>query len=234
MRLNKYLALCGLGSRRSVEGLIKSGDVQVNGLVTTDLSYRICEGDQLQVHGKPVQPPRRYTYLMMHKPVGAICTQNDPQDRTTIYHYLPSGYGKLRYVGRLDLQSRGLLLMTDDGDLVHRLTHPSFEIPRSYLVWTSRPLSAADRQALIRGVDIGNDEIGKALSIKVEGKKAEITLTEGKNREIRRMMDALEHRVEDLKRVSWGSLRLGQLPPGEYRELTPEETGGLYAMVEMD
>lgn len=234
MRLNKYLALCGLGSRRSVESLIKSGEVHLNGVVTTDLSYRIVDGDQLEVQGKIVSPPRRYTYLMMHKPVGAICTHNDPEGRTTVYHYLPSGFANLRYVGRLDLQSRGLLLMTDDGDLLHRLTHPSFEVPRSYLVWTDRPLSAQDRSALIRGVDIGDNEIGKALSIKVEGKKAEITLTEGKNREIRRMMDALEHRVQDLKRVSWGSLRLGQLPPGEYRELTPEETGGLYAMVEME
>ena len=141
-------------------------------------------------------------------------------------------YQSLKYVGRLDLQSRGLLLFTDDGELLHRLTHPSFEIPRSYYVWTDRPLSEHAAQKLVDGVDIREEgaeqeEIAFATDIYLEKGFAELVLIEGKNREIRRMMRAVGYEIRDLKRVSYCKLTLGDLPAGEFRELTADEMNKL-------
>ena len=136
--------------------------------------------------------------------------------------------------GRLDLQSRGLLLFTDDGELLHRLTHPSYEIPRTYNVWTTKPLSESAAQKLVDGVDIrdpedpdAKEDIAFATDVYLEKGYAELTLIEGKNREIRRMMRALGYEIRDLKRISYCKIRLGDLPAGEYRELTPDEMNKL-------
>ena len=233
MRLNKYLAVCGVGSRRGVEEFIVSGRVKRNGEVVTTLGIVVEEGDEISVDDKVVHAPRQYSVLIFNKPPGCLCTRSDPDNRETVYDWLPSGYKQLRTVGRLDLQSRGLLLFTDDGDLAFRLTHPSYEIPRTYFGWTDRPIGPEGRAMLLAGVPIGEGEVALAKSVKIDDEKAEITLMEGKNREIRRMMEAINRRVRDLKRMSFGPLQINDLAAGEFRELTPDEMGALYHCVDL-
>lgn len=229
MRINKYLSLCGVASRRAAEIIIQEGRVQINGETITDLGHQVNEyKDIVTVDNKKVTLPKKNTTIMFHKPAGVICTKIDPQGRRTVYDYLPPAYQSLKYVGRLDLQSRGLLLFTDDGELLYRLTHPSFEIPRSYYVWTTRPLSEHAAQKLVDGVDIReegeeNEDIAFASDIYLEKGFAELVLTEGKNREIRRMMRAVGYEIRDLKRVSYCKLQLGELAAGEFRELSADE-----------
>lgn len=231
--MNKYLALCGVGSRRGVEEIISSGRIALNGEVVTDLGRRVEDGDVVTLDGKPVKTPKRYTVLILNKPPGCLSTRTDPQGRQTVYDWLPEGYKNLRNVGRLDLQSRGLLIFTDDGDLAYRLTHPSYEIRRTYHVWTDRPIGPEGRTALLEGVDLGDGEFAVAKSVKLDEEKAEIVLTEGKNREIRRMMEGINRRVRDLKRISFGPIRIDDLAAGDFRELTPAEVKALYLSVEM-
>lgn len=233
MRINKYLSLCGVASRRNAENLVREGRVSINGVPVGDLATQVEDGDLVTLDGLTLHTPRQYTVLLFHKPPGCVCTAHDPQDRRTVYDYLPPGYRSLKYVGRLDLQSRGLLLFSDDGELVHRMTHPRYQVPRSYLVWTDKPLNRRDVSALLQGVDIGEGETGTALDVRLGDGVAELTLTEGKNREIRRMMEALGLRIRDLKRVSWGPLGLGDLPAGEFRELDAAEIDSLCQLVEL-
>jgi len=229
MRINKFISLCGIASRRAADSLIADGRVEVNGQVVSDLGHQIDENvDQVKVDGKAARLPKKTTTIMFHKPAGCVCTKDDPQGRRTVYDYLPPAYHSLKYVGRLDLQSRGLLLFTDDGELLHRLTHPSYEVPRSYFVWTDRPLSEHAAQRLVDGVDIREEdsdveEIAFATDIYLENGFVELVLIEGKNREIRRMMRAVGYEIRDLKRVSYCRLQLGELPAGEFRELTADE-----------
>lgn len=229
MRINKFISLCGIASRRAADALIADGRVEVNGQVIDDLGHQIDENvDQVLVDGKVAKLPKKTTTIMFHKPAGCVCTKDDPQGRRTVYDYLPPAYQSLKYVGRLDLQSRGLLLFTDDGELLHRLTHPSFEVPRSYFVWTDRPLSEHAAQRLVDGVDIRDEdsdveEIAFATDVYLEKGFVELVLIEGNNREIRRMMRAVGYEIRDLKRVSYCRLQLGDLPAGEFRELTADE-----------
>lgn len=233
MRINKFISLCGIASRRAADTLIADGKVMVNGEVISDLGHQVDEEkDQVVVDGVRARLPKKTTTIMFHKPAGCVCTKDDPQGRQTVYDFLPPGYHTLKYVGRLDLQSRGLILFTDDGELLHRLTHPSYEIPRSYFVWTDRPLSEHAAQRLVDGVDIREEdaeeeEIAFATDIYLEKGFAELVLTEGKNREIRRMMRAVGYEIRDLKRVSYCRLQLGDLPAGEFRELTADEMNKL-------
>ena len=205
MRINKYISLSGFASRRAADELVADGRVQVNGETISDLGHQVDE----------------------------------TKDQVT-YDYLPPGYHNFKYVGRLDLQSRGLLLFTDDGELLYRLTHPSFEVPRSYYVWTTRPLSESAAQRLVDGVDIrdpedpdAREEIAFATDVYLENGFAELVLIEGKNREIRRMMRAIGYEIRDLKRVSYCQIQLGDLPAGEFRELTPNELNKLRQAVHL-
>ena len=229
MRINKYISLSGIASRRAADELVRNGQVQVNGETISDLGHQVDEEkDCVTVNGKVAKLPKKTKVILFHKPAGCVCTKDDPQGRRTVYDYLPPGYQGFKYVGRLDLQSRGLLLFTDDGELLHRLTHPSYEIPRSYYVWTDRPLSEHAAQKLVDGVDIREEgaeqeEIAFATDIYLEKGFAELVLIEGKNREIRRMMRAVGYEIRDLKRVSYCKLTLGDLPAGEFRELTADE-----------
>ena len=231
MRINKFISQCGIASRRAADNLITEGRVQVNGITINNLGYIIDEvNDQVLVDGKIARLPKKTKVILFNKPAGCVCTKDDPQQRTTVYDYLPNGYRSFKYVGRLDLQSRGLLLFTDDGELLYRLTHPSYEIPRSYFVWTTRPLSESAAQKLVDGVDIrdagdpdAKEEIAYATDIYLEKDYAELWLIEGKNREIRRMMRAVGYEIRDLKRVSYCGIKLGDLPSGEFRELTADE-----------
>jgi 23S rRNA pseudouridine2605 synthase len=228
LRLNKYLALCGFGSRRSVEDLIRNGQVTVDGATVIDLSRRVGEADKVAVNGKPARPPREHTYVLFNKPPGYLCSRSDPFGRPTIYDLLPEKFRRLHYVGRLDNQSRGLLLLTTDGDWTQGLTHPSHEVPRTYRVKTETPMSKGDAEELREGVRIGPDETAKAVTVKPSKDGWEITLKEGKKREIRRMLEVLEHKVIDLQRIRFGGLDLGDLPEGEFRPLSPAEIARLH------
>lgn len=228
MRINKFLSLCGVASRRAADEIVREGRVQVNGEVLDEPGREVDEGDDVRVDGKRVSPPKRHRIILFHKPAGCVCSASDPQDRATVYDYLPAEYRSMKYIGRLDLQSRGLLLFTDDGDLIYRLTHPKFEVPRSYYVWTTRPLSRSAADRLIAGVEIGeNDrgeiEKGHAEEIFFDQGFFEMVLCEGKNREIRRMLEAVGYTIRDLKRVSYAGITLGNMRPGEFRELSPSE-----------
>lgn len=228
LRLNRYLALCGFGSRRGVEDLIRNGEVTVNGETATDLGRRVGEGDKVAVNGKPARPPREHVYVALNKPAGYLCSRTDPFGRPTIYDLLPQDYLRLHYVGRLDYQSRGLILLTSDGDWTQGLTHPSHEVPRTYLVQTAAPLSPRDADELVEGVLIGPEETARAVSAQPAGEGWEITLQEGKKREIRRMLEVLDHKVIDLQRIRFGGLELGKLPEGEFRLLSRAEIARLH------
>lgn len=228
MRINKYLSLCGVASRRASDALIRDGKVQVNGKILEEPGLEVGDGDEVRVEGKLVRPPRKKKIILFHKPAGCVCSADDPQGRSTVYDYLPPEYRSMKYIGRLDLQSRGLLLFSDDGDLIYRLTHPKFEVPRSYFVWTTRPLSRSDAERLVDGVEIGENERGEietghAEEIFFDEGFFELVLCEGKNREIRRMLEAVGYTIRDLKRVTYAGISLGNLGPGEFRELSPAE-----------
>jgi 23S rRNA pseudouridine2605 synthase len=228
LRLNRYLALCGFGSRRSVEELIRNGEVTVNGETVADLGRRVAEGDAVAVNGRPARPPREHLYIVLNKPAGYLCSRTDPFGRRTIYDLLPKDYLRLHYVGRLDYQSRGLILLTTDGEWTQGLTHPSHEVPRTYLVHTESPVSPQDAEELVEGVLIGPEETARAASAHPAGDGWEITLQEGKKREIRRMLEVLDHKVIDLQRIRFGGLELGELPEGEFRPLSRAEIARLH------
>jgi len=233
VRINQYISQCGIASRRKAEALILEGKVSVNGVIVKELSRQISETDLVEIAGQKVSPAKQHTTIAFHKPPGVICTATDPQGRKTIYDCLPSGFSNLKYMGRLDLQSRGLVLLSDDGELVYRLTHPKYQIERSYLVWTSRELSRRAMENLLNGIDIGEGEIGKVKDIFLDDGFVELVLTEGKNREIRKMLHALHYHIEDLKRVSFANITLGNLAVGDYREVVGEELRELMLKVNL-
>lgn len=228
MRINRYLALCGFGSRRAVEDLIRGGAVTVAGEVVYDLGRQIGEGEKVAVLGKPARPPQAYAYVLLNKPKGYLCSVGDPFDRPTIYRLLPAEFKTLHYVGRLDYNSRGLVLLTNDGALTHSLLHPSREVPRTYAIKTRKPMAEKDAEALMAGVDIGFEHPAAAASVRQLEDHLEIVLQEGKNREIRRMLEVVGYRVVDLQRIRFGALELGDLPEGKWRRLTAAEIADLH------
>jgi 23S rRNA pseudouridine2605 synthase len=228
MRINRYLALCGLGSRRNVEALIREGAVKVNGETVTDLACRIEEGHQVEVHGRSAKPPQEHEYILFHKPAGYLCSATDPFGRPTIYDILPLEFRKLHYVGRLDFNSRGLIILTNDGGLTHDLLHPSREVPRTYKVWTRKPLEPEELDKLRSGMEIGSGELAIPVSVKPLVDHFEMVLREGKNREIRRMLEVLGHKVVDLQRIRFGGLSLGDVPEAGFRRLDESEATRLH------
>lgn len=224
IRLQKYLAACGVASRRASEKLIEEGRVTVDGIVVTELGTKIDPDTQkVAFDGKPVLLEKKI-WVMLNKPTGVICTSDDPQGRETILDMLPAFPSRLYTVGRLDVMSEGLLLVTNDGELAHRLMHPRHHIEKKYQVWIDRELSKQEIDRMLKGLNCRGEKL-KAL--RVEPLKRLIranpgytlTLGEGRNRHIRRMMEALDCKVVRLLRVSVGPLRLEKLRTGEHREL---------------
>jgi 23S rRNA pseudouridine2605 synthase len=228
MRLNRYLALCGLGSRRSVEDLVRFGRVTVNG-ERPELGVTVTEADDVRLDDKPVKPAAAHRYILFNKPPGYVCSRGDTHGRPTVYDLLPHEYQTLHYVGRLDLDSRGLLFFTNDGDLTLKLTHPSNGVPRVYAVRTNQPLSEEDIQDLLGGVEVEPGVVFACAEVESTQTGYRLTLTEGKKREIRRLLHALRHHVIDLKRVAFGPVRLGDVPEGRFRILNAEEVETLKA-----
>jgi len=232
IRLQKYLADCGVASRRASEKLITDGRVDVDGETVTELGTKIDSAVQnVTFDGKPVVLEEK-VWLMLNKPTCVICTSDDPQGRETILDLLPKTSTRLYTVGRLDAMSEGLLLVTNDGDLAHRLMHPRHHVEKKYQVWIDRELSNAEMDRMLVGL---NSRGEKLKALKVEPLKRRIkdqpgytlTLGEGRNRHIRRMMEVLDRKVLRLIRVAVGPLRLEKLRTGEHRALEPWEVDKL-------
>ncbi len=231
LRLQKYLAQCGIGSRRACEEYIRQGLVTVDGTVIGEQGISIDPAvNKVCFRGKPVgEQPK--TYLILNKPKDVICTSSDPQGRRTFLDLLPPMDSRIYTVGRLDRDSEGLLLVTNDGELAARLTHPRHHIPKVYLVWTDAPFSESDIQKFLKGVMHDGEKL-TASQVSEEksdekGTCLEVTLLEGKNRQIRRMFAAVGREVKRLRRVRVGPLELRGLRLGQWRNLTKEEIAGL-------
>lgn len=236
MRINKYLAECGVASRRAADEMIKAGRVSVNGKIMTEPGYDVVvENDTVKVDGKKIKPINRYTYMMLNKPKGCICSASDELGRKTVYDYVRSNK-KLDCVGRLDYDSEGLLLLTNDGELLHRLTHPSYEIPKTYIIKIEGTLTEDERKRWTEGLTLADGTRTAPCTLNIlaaEGNltRLEIVLREGKNREIRRMAEAMGKTVTFLKRTALGDLKLGGLGRGQCRYLTGKEVQYLKNLV---
>lgn len=230
-RLQKFLANAGVASRRKAEELITSGRVKVNGRVVTELGTKIDDAkDVVVVSGKQIKSAEPI-WIALHKPRGYLSTRQDPQGRPTVYDLLPPALHGLFYVGRLDLDSEGLLLLTNDGDTANRLLHPRYEVERVYEVLVRGELKPDRIEQLLEGVEL-DDGVATAQSVKVLGlarneMRLRIVLREGKKREVRRMLWAVGHKVLRLKRLSYGPIKLGRLPEGKWRKLTEAELASL-------
>lgn len=236
MRLNQFLARAGLGSRRSVEGLIRDGRIRING-VPADLASKVDSGsDKVTFDGRVVKLPSGFTYIVLNKPAGYTATRTDPHGGRTVYELLPKPWRRLAYVGRLDRDSEGVLLFTDDGELTHRLLRPEYEVDREYLVETEPPPSPEAIDSLISGIRLDDGFVAKSKSAEIVDRTTaaaalQLTLTEGKKREVRRMCKALALNVIQLTRTRFGPVQLGDLTSGKVRELTSEEVDALQRTV---
>lgn len=233
MRINKYIAMCGVCSRRAAEELITSGKVRVNGKLVTNLGTDINENnDTVIVDGKKITPVTRKIYVMLYKPKGCICTLNDEKGRKTIMDYLQDfANEKVFPVGRLDYDTEGLLLITNDGDLANKLTQPVNEIPKTYIVKVEGAIEQNDLATLRNGIILDGFQLKKSrikvLEFANNITRMEVTIFEGKNREIHRMFESIGKEVIFLKRTMIGDLKLGGLSRGAYRFLTPKEISNL-------
>ena len=228
MRLNKFLASCGAASRRGADELISSGRVRVNSIVVTELGKMVeTDNDTVTLDGKKVEPVSKMTYIMLYKPKGCITSLRDEKGRKTVYDYLDVEVPHLVPVGRLDYDTEGLLLLTNDGELVNRLAHPSGEVPKSYLVRAEGEFPEHILAKLRKGVEIDGVKTKRSkVKLLEQGEKEAkllVTITEGRNRQVRRMFEAVERNVVFLKRVAIGDLRLGGLARGAWRYLREGE-----------
>lgn len=227
MRINKYLAEKGIASRRHADEMIAAGRVTVNGK-TAVLGVDVAETDVVCVDGNTLTREEvEYSYYLMNKPKGVVCTVSDDRGRKTVMELLPEGVGRVFPVGRLDYATEGLLILTNDGDLAHRLTHPRNEIPKTYLVRVEGTMTEKDLNVIRSGVELDGVLTKKSKAHIVETNKAytkvHVTITEGRNRQVRRMFEAIGRTVEFLKRIQIGKLTLTGLDRGEVRKLTEQE-----------
>jgi 23S rRNA pseudouridine2605 synthase len=222
LRLARYLAHSGAASRRAAEKLIAAGRVTVGGEVVTDPARDVDESSGVALDGQPLAPEPREVYLL-HKPPGVVSTAKDTHGRRTVTELVPSTR-RLYPVGRLDADTTGLILLTNDGDLANMLTHPSFEVEKTYRVSVEpKPVSEAALRSLREGVELEDGLTAPAKVRQLEPGVLEITIREGRKRQLRRMAEAVGHRVTALERTAFGPLRLEKLPEGEFRPLTPAE-----------
>ncbi len=227
MRINKFLAENGIASRRHADDMIEKGRVTVNGQLAV-LGMDIEETATVFVDGKPINvEEKKEIYYIMNKPKGVICTASDDRGRKTVMDLLPEGVGRVFPVGRLDYETEGLLILTNDGDLSYRLTHPKTEVPKTYMARIEGTMTEKDLNRIRSGIELDGVMTKKCKANIVETNKAytkvHITITEGKNRQVRRMFEAIGRNVEFLKRISIGKLKLTGLDRGECRELTEQE-----------
>ncbi|MBQ1523714.1 MAG: rRNA pseudouridine synthase [Firmicutes bacterium] len=226
MRINKYIASAGICSRRKADELIEQGRVKVNGAVLREPGFDVSEGDLVLVDGKPVTGSERFVYYALNKPAGYVTTTSDEMDRPTVMELMTEVSARVFPVGRLDYETTGLLIMTNDGDLANHITHPSKKVFKTYLAEIDGEISLGQAEQLRRGVDIGGYTTRPAQVevLKQAGhSKVRISISEGKNRQVRRMFKAVGFNVVSLQRISIGRVLLGHLHEGHYRRLTAEE-----------
>jgi 23S rRNA pseudouridine2605 synthase len=226
VRLNRFLAAAGVGSRRHCDQLIAEGRVTINGRVCTDFSRQPEADDHVKVGGKLVYSERPL-HIILHKPAGFVSTRSDPNARDTIFDLLPPKFPRLFNIGRLDAQTEGLLVLTNDGDLAQRLTHPRYKIEKEYEVTLDRPWDPALAPKLLKGMMLDGQRarIEKIHSIKPT--RLQVVLRQGINRQIRRMFYEIGYEVKKLVRTRIGRLRLGDLPRGHWRPLSKSELRSL-------
>jgi pseudouridine synthase len=233
MRLNKLLSTAGVASRRAADELIRQGRVEVNGRVVAELGAKADPAsDEIKVDGRRIKPPASRRYLLLYKPRGVVSTRTDPQRRTTVVDLAArAGIGGYLYpVGRLDYDSEGLIILTNDGEFAERVLHPRYELERTYEAVVEGVPDERDLERLRRGVPIDGERtqpakvtLRRVLSGKREQTLLELTIREGRNRQVRKMCDAIAHPVARLRRVRIGPISDTRLRPGAFRDLTPEE-----------
>ncbi len=233
MRLNKFLASCGVASRRDCDELIKQGKVSVNGVIAS-LGMEVGEDDEVCVNGNRVTL-KKNEYYILNKPKGYLSTVSDDKGRKTVLDLMPANVGRIYPVGRLDYDSEGLLILTTDGELAQRLTHPSNEVPKTYLVKIEGTMTEADLNPIRRGIEIEGGYVTKKCKAHIvqthrDYTKIHITITEGKNREIRKMFAAIGREVQLLKRIKVGDLTLRGLDRGAWRKLSKQEVAYLNSL----
>jgi len=234
-RINRILSEAGLASRRKADELISSGRVMLNGKILRELGVKAEWGkDSIRLDGREIPGPEEKIYLILNKPFGYVCTLSDPQGRPIVTDLLKDVPQRIYPVGRLDFDSMGLLLLTNDGDFSFQLTHPKYHIPRTYKVTVNGLVMEKDINAIKAGMEL-EDGFISASSAALIGRQGEksivrITITQGRNRIIRRMIEALGYSVVHLVRIGFGSLELGDLKVGKYRGLDPEEIKELMEM----
>ncbi|MDD3336584.1 MAG: pseudouridine synthase [Eubacteriales bacterium] len=227
MRLQKYLASCGVASRRNAEKLIADGRVSVDGETVTEMGVQVEDGQLVCVDGKQVTPETEKHYIMYHKPAGEVTTVSDPEGRDTVLDRFKDYPVRLYPVGRLDYDSEGLLLLTNDGDLTERMLHPSMEVEKVYLARVSNQVTPEEARRLELGVLVDGRKTSRAkvkiLSVQPLFTDMLVTIHEGRNRQVRKMVEQIGHQVVMLRRIRFGPLKLGELPRGMWRPLTDDE-----------
>jgi 23S rRNA pseudouridine2605 synthase len=228
MRLNRFLALAGVASRRGAEDFIRQGRVTINGQVATNLSSQVELSDHVKVDGHLVHP-KQFITILLNKPLGFLTTRSDKNDRPTIYELIPRKMSNLAHVGRLDKESEGLLLLTNDGDLALRLTHPRFKLEKEYLVTLDQEFRLEDLPKVRKGVYLAEGRARFDALYKVNPYQVRVILTQGIKRQVRRVFAALGYKVKRLQRTRIGSLTDRNLKPGTFRILTATEVASLKA-----
>jgi 23S rRNA pseudouridine2605 synthase len=230
VRLNRFLAQAGVASRRHADELIAAGRVSINGKAIRELGTLVEPGSEVRVDGTPVAPPAEPTYLLMNKPLGVVTTMRDPQGRRTVAE-LVVGRARVFPVGRLDYNTAGALLLTDDGELAHRLLHPGFGVDKTYRAEIAGRLSPDEVRRLMEGISLEDGRAAGAkirvLAVKRDRCAVDVTIHEGRNRQVRRMFETIGHPILALTRTRFGPLRLGSLPAGHVRALTEKEVEAL-------
>lgn len=228
IRLQVYLAHAGVASRRASEQIILDGRVAVNGKIVSELGIKVNDSDEITVDGKKIKPESRKCYVLLNKPAGFVCSSSDEKGRQVAVDLLKDNYCERLYnVGRLDMYSKGMIIFTNDGDFAAKLSHPSSQIEKEYIVETSQDIPDDLPAKLEHGVRV-EGVFYKPVSVqKLKDRKLKIILIEGKNREIRRMLESQNIGTKSLVRVRIGNVLLGQLRPGEHRDLTSAEVKGL-------
>jgi 23S rRNA pseudouridine2605 synthase len=222
MRLAKHLAHAGVASRRAAEALVAEGRVTVDGTVVTDPARDVSGAEAIALDGEAVRGEGARVVYALHKPAGVVCTAHDTHGRRTVVDLVPTAQ-RLYPVGRLDADTTGLILLTNDGELAHTLTHPSFEVPKTYRARVEKRLDERALRTLREGVDLEDGRTAPARVRRVSAHELELTIHEGRKRQVRRMLEAVGHRVVNLRRVAFGPLRLGELGAGRHRRLTAAE-----------
>jgi len=237
IRINKYLSMCGVSSRRGAETMITEGRIKVNGRKVKEVGTVIDEEkDVVKVDGLIVTPADEQIYLLLNKPTLVMTTLHDPFERQTVAHFVKKARHRVYPVGRLDYETEGALLLTNDGDLAYRLTHPKFQVPKIYEASVAGRFQRIDSEKISRGIKLEDGAIGTALVNILGYSKSRttirLTLTEGRKREVRQLCKAVGHPVKHLTRVEFAGLTLRDLPVGKWRYLTGDEVGRLKALVD--